>query len=86
MLSTSLVDTRDETKRLNINVQMENGNLALVVSPEGYGHNEMDDTGPILLELHEGRLRLVIWDDINHPEPIIVDMEKARIANRKETA
>ena len=48
--------------------------------PAGYGLYACADgtAGPILLELHEGRLRLIVWDDINLEDPShIIDLEVA---------
>ena len=56
------------------------------VKPEGFGdHGSADGHGvPITLELYEGRLRLIVFPDINEEEPTIIDMEGARETARKK--
>ena len=50
------------------------------IQPEGYGEKcSADGQGfPIGIEIWQGRLRLIIFDDINRQEPQIIDLEKAR--------
>ena len=59
---------------------------ALLISPEGYGEcNALGGKGsPIMLEIWEGKLRLIVWADINQEDPThIIDLEGARETNRK---
>lgn len=55
-------------------------NGTIWISPKGYG-----DGTPIGVELYNGRLRVLAWDDINNNggDPVIVDMEGARESKRK---
>ena len=70
-----------------VTVTVENYNLALTVHPKGYEVFDDDDSAPILLERQEGKLRLIVWADINDQEPTqIIDLEGARVDVRKETA
>ena len=74
----------DGQRTVEIEVAEEHGGLALY--PAGYGLCGCADgtAGPILLELHEGRLRLIVWDDINLEEPShIIDLEGAREDHRR---
>ena len=68
-------------KKLSVKILSENGKLW--VRPEGFGDKtSIDGKGwPIGLEIWEGRLRLIVFDNINTEDPQIIDMEKA-----KETA
>ncbi len=52
----------------------------LWIRPSGYGDACSEDGQgfPIALELWQGRLRLVVFDDINNEEPQIIDLENAR--------
>jgi hypothetical protein len=52
----------------------------LWIQPEGYGDKcSADGHGcPIGLEIWQGRLRLIVYDDINVEEPQIIDLENAR--------
>jgi hypothetical protein len=53
------------------------------IKPQGYGEKcSTDGEGyPIGIEIWQGRLRLVVFEDINSEDPQIIDLEKA-----KETA
>lgn len=55
------------------------------IAVEGYGdHYSKDGEGiPILMEYYDGKLRLLVWSDINSEDPThIIDMDKAREDNR----
>jgi hypothetical protein len=68
-----------------VTVAIENHNLALIVHPKGYGVYDDDDSAPILLERHKGKLRLIVWADINSQEPThIIDLEGARVDVRQK--
>lgn len=56
------------------------------IRPEGYGEATAQDGHgfPIGLEYYNGRLRLLVYSDINEQDPQIIDMEDARESNRKE--
>ena len=57
----------------------------LEINIEGYGENDSEPGfgSPILVELWEGRLRVITFPDINSEEAKIVDVEGARETNRK---
>ena len=68
-----------------VSVSVENDGLALVVHPEGYGVYDTDEAAPILLERHQGKLRLIVWADINEEDPThIIDLEGAKNTQRNE--
>jgi len=48
----------------------------------GYGTSD-GHSAPIILELWEGRLRLIAWPNVNDFRPSIIDMEGARETARK---
>ncbi len=58
----------------------------LWIQPEGYGDKcSADGYGcPIGLEIWQGRLRLIVYGDINEEEPRIIDLENARETCRIE--
>lgn len=58
----------------------------LEIRAEGYGENEAEDGkgSPILIEVHEGKLRILAYPDINSVEPTIIEMEGARETEREE--
>jgi hypothetical protein len=77
---------RDGQRSIRVEVVEEQGGLAIY--PAGYGlHVCADGTaGPIFLEVHEGRLRLIVWDDINYEDPShIIDLEEAREDHRRDS-
>jgi hypothetical protein len=66
----------------NVTVSVEKDNLALIVHPEGMGAWD-GPYAPILLERHQGKMRLVIWADINQQDPThIIDLSGALESNR----
>ena len=72
----------DENKTTKVKVSLENDGLALLVHPEGYGVWD-GEYAPILIEQHEGKMRLIVWGDINDEEPThIIDLEGARETDR----
>lgn len=72
---------RGEVRRVGVR------GLELVV--EGYGSCNMlpGHGSPLWIELYEGKLRLVVFADINQEDPThIIDLEDARELARKETS
>lgn len=71
-------------KKLAVNIMAESGKLW--VHPIGYGDKTSADGHgwPIGLEIWDGRLRLIIFDDINTEEPKIIDFENAREDSRDD--
>lgn len=59
----------------------------LMIGALGYGEQTMEDGQgyPILVEFHEGRLRVLIWGDINEGDPTqIISLEGARENVRRQ--
>jgi hypothetical protein len=73
--------TDSPAKAVRVNVLSEAGKLW--IQPEGYGDKTSADGHgyPVSLEILQGRLRLIVFSDINAEDPQIIDME-----NAKETA
>lgn len=65
-------------------VRCEKDDLALFIEVDGYGEFCTRRGGaPIILERFRGRLRLVVWADINSEDPTdIIDLEGARESER----
>ena len=65
-------------REIRVNILSENGQVW--IQPEGYGEKcTIDGEGfPIGIEIWQGRLRLIVFDDINSEEAITIDLEKAR--------
>ena len=76
-----LVDHDGGDRTIPIQLKDECNGAGLVIRPEGYGCFGCVDgtTGPLYLEVHEGRLRLIVWADINDEEPThVIDLEDSR--------
>ena len=65
-------------KSTEVKLLSEGGKLW--IRPEGYGDKDsLDGHGyPVSLEIWEGRLRLIVFNNINVEEPQIIDLENAR--------
>ena len=73
-----LIDQSDKNgRRIHVDVSDNNGQLFL--RPRGYGDQSSEDGSgwPVLLEIWEGQLRVVLWTDINQADPQIISMEDA---------
>jgi len=71
-------------KKLPVNIMVEHGKLW--IQPVGFGDKTSADGHgwPIGMEVWEGRLRLIIFDDINTEDPRIIDLENARECSRDD--
>ena len=80
MLQEQSPDSPSRSIQLSLNA--EDGQLW--IQPEGYGEKcTADGEGsPIGLEIWQGRLRLVVFDNINSEEPKIIDLEDAKESKR----
>lgn len=58
----------------------------LEIFVEGYGeHGAIDGDGSVVqLELWEGALRVLVRQDINCPDPVVLDMETAKESLRRD--
>lgn len=85
-LNTEIEDVDSDDGSENIEVTIEHTGVSLYIGVKGYGdHGSQDGCGfPIKLELWEGKLQLLVWDDINEQDPVIIDLEKAKESNRTE--
>lgn len=84
--STVLRDV-DPDQRGSLPVRVVANESAVSIFPEGYGDfGSAEGHGcPVFLELHQGRLRLVVFADINREDPThIIDLEGAREDRRSE--
>ena len=63
-----------------IPVRIVSNQSAISIFPEGYGDfGSAEGHGcPVFLELYQGRLRLIVFPDINDQDPTIIDLEAAR--------
>ena len=67
---------------IKVNILSEGGQIW--IQPQGYGEKcSADGEGyPIGIEIWQGRLRLIVFDDINREDPQIIDLEKAKESHR----
>lgn len=75
-----LTEQDAETLPFEINVKILSEGGQLWLQPQGYGEKCVEDGEgfPIGLEIWQGRLRLVVFNDINSEEPQIIDLEQAK--------
>jgi hypothetical protein len=78
-LTTNLNDADAESSAA-LRVRVAANDSAISIFPEGYGDfgSAPGHGCPVFLELYHGRLRLVVFPDINDQEPTIIDLESAR--------
>ena len=71
-------------KKIPVNIMVDHGKLW--IQPVGYSDKTSSDGHgwPIGMEIWEGRLRLIIFDDINTEDPRIIDLENARECSRDD--
>ena len=69
--------TDSPAKAVRVNILSEAGKLW--IQPVGYSDKTSADGHgfPISLEIWQGRLRLIVFNDINAEDPRIIDMENA---------
>lgn len=85
--SVALKDVSGGSRFIHVGIRGEGNGGGLVICPQGYGCCNCEDgtTGPVYLEVHEGRLRLIVWADINDEEPThIIDLEGAKEEQRNQ--
>lgn len=83
-----LTDTCDGPEKsddllVTVSGESTSGGIQIQIQIPGYETNTgIEDDAIVILEVWEGRLRLLIWDDINAEEPTIVPLDKAKKTNR----
>ncbi len=65
-------------KEIPVKIRMSNN--AIWIQPLGYGEkvSPKGQGWPICLEIWEGELRLLVWDDINNEDPTVIGLEGAK--------
>lgn len=77
----TLTDDYDPHKTLELRVRTSGQDHMLMIGVKGYGEMTAEDGGgyPILVECYEGKLRLMIWGNINQEDPThVISLEGAR--------
>ena len=75
---------RRKARKVDVNIKMTGAFIE--IHPDGYGECEAADNAgsPVVLEYYEGKLRVLVFADINDPDPThAIDLEGAREAARK---
>jgi len=69
---------------IEVNILSEGGQIW--IQPKGYGEKcTIDGKGyPVGIEIWQGKLRLIIFDDIKTEEPQVIDLERAKESRRYE--
>ncbi len=77
---TTVLNDADPDYHGSLPVKIVSYDSAISIFPVGYGDfSSADGHGcPVFLELYQGRLRLIVFADINDQEPTIIDLEAAR--------
>ncbi len=83
-MNVQLIDQSDyQAEPLNIEVSQFNGTV--LIKAEGYGEkcSDAEESHPVVIELYEGKLRVIAWADINQEDPThIIDLSGAKEENR----
>ncbi len=84
---TAVLSDADPKQTGSLNVRVAADSSTISIFPEGYGDfGSADGHGcPVFLELYEGRLRLIVFADINEQDPTIIELDGAREERRIET-
>ena len=81
----TLVDQADpEAPPVTGSIKVDHNGVYIAI--DGYGEHsaEIGTGSPVGLELYEGKVRVLVWDDINTDDAIIMEMDNAKESNRKE--
>jgi len=79
-LEMTLQEQAPECPDKSIELSLLSENNHLWIRPAGYGEKCTTDGegSPVGMEIWQGRLRLVVFDNINSEDPQIIDLENAR--------
>ncbi len=86
-LETKLLDA-DPSSDHRLPIKITTDERGVTIAAEGHGDYGSEDGhgSPIFLELYQGRLRLLVWADINSEEPThIIDLAGAKEDQRNES-
>jgi hypothetical protein len=80
----SIIKLKDRNGPRYVNVAVHEINNALYLHINKYGEHEDPEGFPVALELWDGKLQLIVRDDINDPNPKIINLEGSKETNRIE--
>ncbi len=83
---TTILNDADPEHSERLRVRVAANDSAISIFPAGYGDfSSAPGHGcPVFLELFQGRLRLIVFADINEQDPAIIDLDRAREDRRIE--
>ena len=69
-----------EVPAVEIKVKVLSEGGKIWIQPDGFGEKCAEDGEgfPVGIEIWQGRLRLIVFNDINREDPIILNLENAR--------
>jgi hypothetical protein len=77
---TAKIKDLSEKSDNEILVKIRVSSNAIWIQPLGYGEkvSAKGQGWPICLEIWDGKLRLLVWDDINTEDPTVIELEGAK--------
>lgn len=77
----SLTEKSPESPMAVISGKIRVDHDGISIQFNGYGTKVASDSEgePVYIEMWEGSLRVVIWDNINVEDPIIISLDKSRV-------
>ena len=87
MVLKDVSEKEEFSREVKVSASAEQDDLAMVIEAKGYGNAGVEDGhgSPVILEVYNGSLRLVVWADINQEDPThIIDLEGAREDSRSD--
>lgn len=84
--TTTIKEQCPDAAHVEIEVKIISKGGQIWIQPKGYGEKcVMDGEGyPVGMEIWQGKLRLIVFDDINNEKAKIIDLEKARESARNK--
>jgi hypothetical protein len=71
----------DDEHPIEIPIDIEVGVSQVLIRVSGYGNNAVEDAPVVAVQIYDGGLQVLIWDDVNNPEPAVHLLEGAREDN-----
>ena len=77
---TTRLNDSDPDHHGSLPIKIVSNDSIISIFPDGYGDfgSTPGHGCPVFMELYQGRLRLIVFPDINNQEPILIDLEAAR--------
>lgn len=79
MDNTITLQMKDEFTGKMRTVEVLSRNGAIFLRPQGFGNDEGPLQWPVMLEVYAGRVRVIAWNHKDKDDPVIVELEDAKI-------